>query len=124
MDKIRILLKLEEWAVFLLCIFQFSKLSFAWWWFPALLLLPDVGMAGYLVNSKVGAITYNFTHHRLVAVLVALYAIGWYSEGWKLVALVMFAHISLDRALGYGLKLHEGFHSTHLGMVGRKERLN
>ncbi|MEJ7830333.1 MAG: DUF4260 family protein [Segetibacter sp.] len=50
-----VLLKLEEGAIFLLCIFLFSKLNFAWWWFPALLLLPDIGMIGYTINPKIGA---------------------------------------------------------------------
>lgn len=39
----------------------------------ALLLLPDIGMIGYILNAKIGTITYNLLHHRLVASLVALY---------------------------------------------------
>jgi len=44
------------------------------------------------------------------------------ASGWTLglpVALVWAAHIGLDRALGYGLKLPTGFHDTHLGAFGR-----
>ena len=51
----KVLLKLEEGAVFLFCIFLFSRLNFAWRWFPALLLLPDIGMIGYIINPKIGA---------------------------------------------------------------------
>ena len=47
-------LKLEGLAQFILGIYLFSLTSFAWWWFPLLLLTPDVGMVGYLVNSKLG----------------------------------------------------------------------
>jgi hypothetical protein len=120
MDRMNILLKFEEGAIFLFCIFLFSKLNFAWWWFPALLLLPDIGMIGYLISSKIGAYTYNFTHHRLVATIVALYAISYGNEYWKLMTIILFAHISLDRALGYGLKHNDSFHNTHLGVIGQK----
>ena len=34
-----------------------------------------------------------------------------------LVSLVWFAHIGLDRGLGYGLKLPAGFKHTHLGRL-------
>lgn len=116
------LLKLEEAAVFLFCIFLFSQLSFAWWWFPALLLLPDIGMIGYILNPKAGSFTYNLTHHRLVATLVALYAMTCGDDHWKLIAIILFAHISFDRMLGYGLKYNGNFQNTHLGMIGKKEK--
>ncbi|PRD44110.1 DUF4260 domain-containing protein [Sphingobacterium haloxyli] len=116
------LLKLEEIAIFLLCIFLFSKLNFAWWWFPALLLLPDIGMIGYVISNKIGAFTYNLTHHRLVATIVALYAITYGSDYWKLIAIILFAHIAFDRTLGYGLKYTDSFQNTHLGIIGEKKR--
>lgn len=114
------LLKLEELAIFLFCIFLFNKLNFAWWWFPSLLLLPDIGMLGYLINSKIGALTYNLLHHRFVASLVAFYALTYGNDHWKLTAIILFAHISLDRALGYGLKYNDSFNNTHLGIIGKK----
>ena len=116
----RLILKLEELAIFLFCIFLFSRLDFAWWWFPAALLLPDLGMVGYLINSKVGAFTYNILHHRLLACAVGFYALSYENENWKLAAIILFAHISLDRLLGYGLKYDDSFQHTHLGMVGKK----
>ena len=115
------LLKLEEVALFLLCIFFFSHLDFAWWWFPALLLLPDIGMIGYVLNHKVGAFTYNLTHHRLIATAVAIYAITSGDDYWKLFAIILFAHISFDRILGYGLKYNSHFQNTHLGTIGKIE---
>lgn len=115
-----VLLKLEEGAIFLFCIFLFSKLNFAWWWFPALLLLPDIGMIGYIINPKIGALTYNFLHHRFIASLVAFYALTYGNEYWNLIAIILFAHISLDRSLGYGLKYNDSFQNTHLGIIGKK----
>jgi len=120
LTNMSILLKLEEAGIFLLCIFLFSTLNFAWWWFPALLLLPDIGMIGYIINPKIGAFTYNLLHHRFVASLVAFYALTYGNEYWKLAAIILFAHISLDRILGYGLKYNDSFSNTHLGVIGKK----
>ncbi|MBL7920206.1 MAG: DUF4260 domain-containing protein [Bacteroidia bacterium] len=115
-------LKLEEMAVFALCVFLFSKLNFAWWWFPALLLIPDIGMIGYLINPKVGALTYNVMHHRLLAAGIAVYAFTSGSENWKLMAIILFAHISFDRIFGYGLKHSDSFSNTHLGIIGKGKK--
>ncbi len=116
------LLKLEELGIFLLCVFLFSTLHIAWWWFPALLLLPDLGMLGYLINSKAGAFTYNLVHHRLMASIVAVVAIYLNNPNWKLVAIILFAHISFDRIMGYGLKYSDSFNNTHLGFIGKKAK--
>ena len=35
------------------------------------------------------------------------------------VAAIWVAHIAMDRALGYGLKLPTGFTDTHLGKIGK-----
>ncbi len=114
------LLKLEEAALFILfSIFIFSSLPFAWWWFPALLLVPDIGMFGYLISPKAGAFTYNLLHHRMVATIVAVCALTYGNEYWKLAAIILFAHISMDRALGYGLKHTDSFTHTHLGVIGK-----
>ncbi len=118
--KMSVLLKLEEVRIFMFCFFLFCRMNVAWWWFSWLLLLPDVGMIGYLINSKTGAFTYNFLHHCLVALLVAIYSLSYGNEYWKLLAIILFAHISLDRALGYSLKYKDGFIKTHLGVIGKK----
>jgi hypothetical protein len=73
-DIMKNLIRLEEIALFLFSIFLFSLLDLRWWWFPALLLVPDLSMAGYTMNTKIGAIMYNVIHHRAVALL--LYTIG------------------------------------------------
>jgi hypothetical protein len=36
-----------------------------------------------------------------------------------LAGVIIFAHSSLDRALGYGLKFSDSFTNTHLGRIGR-----
>lgn len=114
------LLTLEEVAQFALAVFLFSLQPYAWWVFPALLLLPDLSMVGYLLNPKVGAILYNFVHHKGLAVMVAV--VGWYANAptWVLVGTILFAHSCMDRIFGYGLKFEDSFFNTHLGFIGKK----
>ncbi len=112
-------LKIEECIMFAFGIFLFNTLDFDWWWFPALLLLPDIGMLGYMVNAKVGAITYNFFHHKGMALVV--YMLGFYLKNniLQLIGVIVFAHASLDRIFGYGLKYFDAFKNTHLGQIGK-----
>ncbi|GGD96308.1 DUF4260 domain-containing protein [Planktosalinus lacus] len=111
-------LKLEELALFILGIFLFSQLSFAWWWFLVLLLTPDIGMVGYAFGNKTGAFSYNLFHHRGIA--AACYLIGIYtqSEITQLIGVILFSHAAMDRMFGYGLKYEKGFKFTHLGEIG------
>jgi len=112
-------IQLEELGMFLLSIFLFNQLSFAWWWFPALILLPDISMVGYAAGNKIGAIVYNFFHHKAVA--IAVYMLGFYlhNELIQLIGIILFGHSSMDRFFGYGLKTFAGFKSTHLGEIGK-----
>ncbi len=116
----KVLLKIEELMMFVLGIFMFGLLGYQWWWFLVLILLPDIGMLGYLFSSKIGAITYNLFHHKGLAIL--LYFLGMYfsSPIIQLSGIILFSHSSLDRVLGYGLKYDKGFKYTHLGEIGNK----
>ena len=106
--KMKTLIKLEELAFVLLSLYLFLALDYAWWWFPLLFFVPDVSLIGYLINRNVGAIMYNFIHHKALAIL--LYLTGSFIQ-WpelQLAGLVMFGHSSLDRVLGFGLQPQEG----------------
>lgn len=111
-------LKLEEAGLFFLGIVMFIQLEISWWWFPVLLLTPDIGMLGYIINTKIGAITYNVFHHRGIA--VALLIAGFYLDnfGMLLAGVILFSHCAFDRMLGYGLKYPDNFKNTHLGKMG------
>ena len=114
------LIRLEEVALFLFSIFLFVPLGFPWWYFPVLLFAPDVSLAAYLAGPRVGAWVYNFVHHRGLALVY--YVVGT-AVGMPLLALagiVCFAHSSLDRVMGYGLKYPDSFANTHLGQIGRQ----
>lgn len=109
------ILKLEELLEFALGIYLFSTLSYAWWWFLVLILLPDIGMVGYLVNTKTGALTYNVFHHKGLAILILLIGIYFEIEVMQLIGIILFSHAALDRVFGYGLKYADNFKNTHLG---------
>jgi hypothetical protein len=112
------ILKLEELALFLLGIFLFTQLPFAWWWFLVLILAPDIGMVGYLFGNKAGAISYNIFHHRGIAVAIYLAGIYFQSDVTQLIGIILFSHAAMDRIFGYGLKYEKGFKFTHLGEIG------
>ena len=62
-------------------------------------------MFGYLINPKVGAISYNLFHHKAIAILLIL--IGWKTEiqTINLAGIILLGHASMDRIFGYGLKI-------------------
>ncbi|MCC7500912.1 MAG: DUF4260 domain-containing protein [Flavobacteriales bacterium] len=124
------LLKLEEAAQFLACLLLLVMNGVPWWAYLLLLLGPDIGMLGYLINTRVGAVTYNFFHHKGIALLVALIALGsdllnlamatpQIGHVLLLGAIILFGHASMDRMFGYGLKFGDHFQHTHLGWIGR-----
>ena len=67
-----ILIQIEEFTCFLGCMYLFSRLNLKWWWFPVLLLVPDLSMAGYAINTNVGAVLYNIVHFKGTGVAIAL----------------------------------------------------
>ena len=113
------LIKLEEAAMMLLGMYLFGLLPYAWWWFPALILVPDFSFIGYAFGNKAGAWVYNLAHHKAVA--IALYIAGCYTllPQLQLAGVILFSHSSMDRMLGYGLKYEKGFKFTHLGEIGK-----
>ncbi len=114
------ILKLEELGMFAFSILLFTMLGYSWWLFLLLILAPDISMFGYLINPKVGSITYNLFHHKGVAVLLYLWGVYTYSSVLLIAGIILFGHSSLDRVLGFGLKFGDAFKHTHLGVLGEE----
>jgi hypothetical protein len=112
-------IKLEELGLFILSIYFFNQLEYAWWWFLVLILVPDFSMIGYVFGNKTGAFCYNLAHHRGIAIALYLVGIDCSNEIVQLLGVILFAHSSMDRMLGYGLKYETGFKFTHLGEIGK-----
>jgi len=114
------LIRLEELAMFAVPLVLFLHSGVAWWWFLVFIFMPDISMLGYLAGPSMGAMAYNFAHHKAIAVAVIAAGIFMELQYVYLCGLILFAHSSMDRFFGYGLKLKEGFHFTHLGNISNK----
>jgi hypothetical protein len=113
----RTLLHIEGFAVFVAAIVLYAQQGYNWWAFALLLLAPDLAMVGYLLNQRTGTIAYNIFHTYSLPIILGLLSFFF---GWALglqLALIWFAHIGMDRTVGYGLKYTSGFKDTHLGRV-------
>lgn len=113
------LLKLEEIMLFALSIFLFTKLDYAWWWYPVLLFTPDISMLGYLGGTRLGAIIYDIVHLRALSIGIYILGAILANPPLQLAGLILFGHSSLDRVLGFGLKYFDSFQNTHLGVMGK-----
>ena|ERR1700750_102117 len=118
----KIILQLEEAAmtfagIYFLYLYNSGLPVWAW---VLLFFSPDISMIGYAFNHKVGAVAYNFFHHKAVALVVAF--AGYFMNNEVLISIgaLLFAHSSFDRVWGYGLKYYSGFKNTHLGVVGKR----
>ena len=122
------LLRLEELAQLLFVILVLVMKSVAWWIYLVLFIGPDIGMLGYLVNTRVGGVCYNLTHHKGIGMMLML--LGLLAEvgnmltdvqsGFFLAGLIIYGHSCMDRMLGYGLKFGDHFQHPHLGWIGGK----
>ncbi|MCB9046458.1 MAG: DUF4260 domain-containing protein [Chitinophagales bacterium] len=113
------IIEIEELALTIAAIYLIYTLhiGLSWWVYVLLFFSPDIGMIGYLLNNKSGAVIYNLFHHRAAAIIVA--GIGYYllNDYLILAGLIMLAHASFDRIFGFGLKYYTGFKHTHLGVM-------
>jgi hypothetical protein len=114
------IIRLEE-AAKLAAAFYFSReLGFSPLVFILFLLVPDISMTGYMINSRWGAYIYNLAHHQAVG--IALIIGGYIMPDNRVIfaGLIVVAHSSLDRMFGFGLKHDDDFKHTHLGWIGKK----
>jgi len=114
------ILRIEEALQFILSVYLVNQLPYAGWVYWAFFLAPDLGMLGYLVNTKTGALFYNVLHHKGIA--LGIYLAGLYLNTPELLftGLLLFGHSSFDRIFGYGLKYSDNFKNTHLGWIGKQ----
>jgi hypothetical protein len=111
----KMMLRLEGACIFGSTIWAYSQFKQSWWTFAGLLLVPDLGMAGYLANTSVGAAIYNSAHTETPPLLLLCTALARDNKAVAGLALCWLGHIGMDRMLGYGLKYGSSFSHTHLG---------
>ena len=124
----KMLLRIEGACIFGSTIWAYSRFNQSWWTFAGLLLVPDLGMVGYLSNTAIGAAVYNSVHTETPPILLLCTALARNNKTVAGLALCWLAHIGMDRMLGYGLKYGSGFGHTHLGVLdmfnGKGEKKN
>jgi len=123
MQRIDLLVRLEWAAVAILAVVAYWVIGAGWGFFFLLVLAPDLSMLGYLAGPRIGAHAYNLAHLLVwPALLIGASLLVLAGPTALAVGLIWLVHISVDRALGYGLKLPTGFRDTHLGRIGHDVR--
>jgi hypothetical protein len=117
-DLPRVFLRAEGAVLLALATFFYWGSDGDWGYFLAFFLVPDLGILAYVAGPRVGAVAYNLLHTYLLP--AALIVVGFTTNlrGAVSWSLIWFAHIGLDRVLGFGLKRASGFRDTHLGRIG------
>lgn len=113
------LLRLEGLTLFLGMTLLYAVWGGSWWIYAILFLVPDLSFAGYLAGPRAGAMLYNAAHSYMAPTALMTSGFGFASPLTLSIAMIWFAHIGVDRALGYGLKYSAGFGFTHLGRIGK-----
>jgi hypothetical protein len=111
------LLRVEGIALLVLSVLLYRVNGGSWLLFGVLLLTPDLSMLGYLAGTQVGAAIYNAFHTYAIPAAVGAFGMIFASPLMVAVALIWFAHIGMDRTVGYGLKYPSSFKDTHLQRV-------
>jgi hypothetical protein len=111
------LLRTEGVALLALSVLLYWINGGSWLLFGVLLLAPDLSMLGYIAGPRVGAAIYNAFHTYAVPAVVGALGMIFASPLMVAVALIWFAHIGMDRTVGYGLKYPSSFKDTHLERV-------
>ena len=104
----------EGFVFFLSALFLYSQLHGNWFLFIVLLFIPDISMVGYLRNKRLGAFFYNVVHNYMLPILLIAGGALLKNSFIMQLGIILFAHVGLDRFLGYGLKYPTNFKDTHL----------
>jgi hypothetical protein len=114
-------LRIEGLAAFVAGLALYGWLGGAWLVVIPLLLLPDISAIGYLRGPRVGALTYNLVHTWAAGLAVLGIGLASGAVPVAIAGAILIAHVGMDRAVGYGLKLPTSFQDTHLGRIGSKK---
>lgn len=109
-----LLVRLEYAAATAALLAVYAHLGFNGWVFLLAFLLPDLAALGYLANTTLGAGLYNLAHTLTLPLLFGALALALNSSVALAAALIWATHITMDRAVGYGLKYATSFKDTHM----------
>jgi hypothetical protein len=114
---IRKIIRVEGIVFFIIGLVVYLQLGGILWLFFLLVLLPDSSMIGYRKDAKTGAVVYNLVHNYAAGIIV--FGLGLISglDFIGYAGLIIFSHVGMDHAFGYGLKYPTAFKDTHLQRV-------
>jgi hypothetical protein len=114
-------IQIEEAAIIAVSVYFLSQYNFNLpiWALILLFFSPDLSMLGYLGSTRLGAFTYNLFHHRGLALLLVATGFMMHMDLLITGGLLLVAHSSFDRMLGYGLKFTDDFKHTSLGWLNK-----
>lgn len=108
------LLRVEALGVLAAACAAYAHQGYSWQTFAIYFLAPDLSMLGYVFGARYGAALYNTVHSYVLPALIGTAGLALKQELALIVAIIWFAHIGFDRALGYGLKYPDAFRHSHL----------
>ena len=108
-------LRLDGLVLLAAALILFASTHQPWWLVPAVILVPDLFMLGYLRDTRVGAAVYNLGHSYLLPAAMSLAGAAGHHPLTLALGLLWLAHIGMDRLARYGLKYDVSFQHTHLG---------
>ena len=111
------ILRIEGAIFFLIALDLFSLREQSWLIFILLLFTPDISMIGYLKNKKLGSFLYNSVHNYILAIFLVILGNITPNDWMVTLGIIIFAHVSLDRTLGFGLKYPSDFKDTHIQKI-------
>jgi hypothetical protein len=109
-----VLVRLEGAALATLAVYLYVEFGRGWLLFVALILVPDLSIPVYFANKQLGAAAYNLVHTYMWPALLVALGVGSDSNLMLSIGFIWFAHIGIDRLLGYGLKYPIDFKQTHI----------
>src|SRR5438552_17836075 len=108
------ILKLEEAAMLVLCIYALSWLHVSWWVYLLILIAPDISFIGYTAGNKIGAVCYNLFHHKGIAIAIFLTVFILKDELIQFFGIILFGFSYMYSMLGYCMYLNYRFIYTLL----------
>lgn len=115
-------LRLDGFVLLAAVLILFAATHQPWWLVPAVILLPDLFMLGYLRGTRVGAAVYNLGHAYLLPAAMSLAGAVGHHPLTLALGLLWLGHIGMDRLARYGLKYDASFQHTHLGGPARARK--
>ena len=109
-----IFLRTEGFVLFFISSIMFFKQDGNWFLYLILLFLPDIGMFGYFIDTKIGAIVYNLFHTTSIPLILLILFFLTGNFSLLIFGFIWLAHIGMDRFMGFGLKYTDKFKHTHI----------